>query len=792
MTKYSTLGLRGFGLALVFCSMALAADPAPSAAPPSGGAGTGSGAVGAAAAVSDAFGRIQTPSLTSAYASCKGAAWIGAAGTTVACINSPPGDIKDASKNLSCEALSSSGSFSFDLATRRQKEFEDMIKGVDCEKSKLDAARGQLQCLSDQAGALAAQIGAMSKDFKDNLTRAKGDISQINSQIVDRKEQQKDLISKIGGDGETGDDGLLGAKKSTEELLSKIQGDLLVIKNNNRALDNKRAEFLEQVQSRTVVLARECFATRSDANFRCTKNGPPVKLRDYILCRYEQNQFVGEGGVVEDNKLNQVRAGGNRAALEQLLDEMFSEAPRNKDVPMSSEQLQAAATQPVGVLSYKDIEARYGPRFDRFNGKGLDIRGFVFSNAKSCFDRAETTVARERKLKGSQLGVAQEMILAKERENQANTMSKFQDYNQVYTKALGSITQQNLPLVLTACERGKPAQQEGCFDQIEKSVRGLLMGNAPGSSVKMVIHGTNPANNFNVTCSGINGCLKALQNRNKSLKVEIAKVKEAKRIYVTKFNDSAERFTQRMAQSLGVQNQALDQQMRSLNATLAGLGVKGVVDLKPIDAEEFEHDGEVSGDNDTDMGGLYKMPKNLLKLVGGKMTPPMLNVAENSFKEALEGVAERKKDLDDRKAQAREAADKLASMMSECPGKEKEKIAEKLGGSLEKLAQCSRALTFCQSNGPTALEALRDSLRSLELTADDADISGTLGRGISDCRDVNNTFNRITDEADKAKAKLEGNPTVDCQGVVSDIRSKASAISSINRRVKKATAGSAN
>jgi len=507
-----------------------------------------------------------------------------------------------------------------------------------------------------------------------------------------------------------------------------------------------------------------------------------------VLCRYEQNQHITDKGVVEDSALNKARSGGNRAALEQLLNKLFSEAPKNKDIPMSQEQLQAMATQSVGVLSFADLSKSYASRLAQFNGKGLDISSFILKNAEACFNKAEATVKRERQLKSSQLGTAQEAILAKERENQANSMSKFQEYNQVYTKAVGAITSQNLPLVLTACENAKPAQQEGCFDQIEKSVRGLLMGNAPGTTVQMEIKGTNPQNNIRFTCAGLNGCLKDLQTRNKAIKTEIAKVKDFKRSYVTKVNDGIETFAQRMAQVMSTQNQALDQQMRTLNGTLASLGVKGVIDLKPIEQEELEKDGEVGGDNDSDMGGLYKMPKNLLKTVGGRMSPPMLNVAENSFKDALEGIAERKEKLEDRKTQAQEGLDKVAALMSECPAREKEKAVDKINNLMGQIHSCTRDEDFCGGNGQAELERLLQSVKQMELSGDDPDISGSLSRGIARCKKLEQVKGQ--GQVGSTKVTLVGESSSDCMAVVTSLEARANDVSRINKRVQRASKSS--
>jgi len=114
---------------------------------------------------------------------------------------------------------------------------------------------------------------------------------------------------------------------------------------------------------------------------------------------------------------------------------------------MTQEQLQAVATQSVSILSFKDLSKEFEGRLKSFDGKGLPISEFILKNAEQCFKKAEQTVSRERQMRSTQLGTAQEAIMNRERDLQANTKNKFNEYNQTYTKAVGSLTSQHLLLI---------------------------------------------------------------------------------------------------------------------------------------------------------------------------------------------------------------------------------------------------------------------------------------------------------------------------------------------------------
>ncbi len=692
------------------------------------------------------FDAARQAAMGSLFSTCQGSTLANAAGAVASCFAAPPGDLKDLTAKLECSTFSAGGGFSPEMLATRRKAFSNMEAGIACQKSKLDSARGQLQCLSEQAAALSATIGAVASEYQQNLARFQGEISQINSQTVDRKEQQKEVIARLGGDGETGDDGLLGAKKETEALIAQMPKEILAFRNANKQLDSQRKSFEEQVKFRTVSLARECFENKA-GDYRCKPNGPPVKYKEHLLCIYEQQQYVRAGGVVEDNKLTQAQAAGKRAALEALLNELFSEAPTSKDVPASAEAAQQALTQNTNVMTYEDIASRYGSKL-----AGFGVKDKVLGRISGCFDQSKSTVSRERTMESTQLGRVREQLLAAERTNQATAKETFQRYNQAYSRGMYALTGENYPLVLTACESAKPGTQEACMEDIQRNMQGMLMGNSAASEMLMSIKSSQPKNFISFKCQGINGCISKLRNINTNLKKEVVNLKSFKRDYVTKANQSMDQAAQRMAQALAPQNQMLEKQIRDINSALSGFGVKGVVTPKGVEAEQLEKDGEFGGDSDSDMGGLYKMPKSLTNFIGGKMSPPMLDVSKDSFKDALGGIVEASNKLDDKKSKIADVLSTLDGLASSCPAAAMESAISKLDSEVRKMESCYGNKAWCDKNS-SALDSLLASMTNIGAEGLES-VQASLDSGINACKGAKVEGTSFCDVS-RAQSKLD-------------------------------------
>src|SRR5262249_45952348 len=152
------------------------------------------------------------------------------------------------------------------------------------------------------------------------------------SQSKNRTAQIEDINSKLQGGKNNGSPGLLPLQQTTRQLVAKMTTQIQAIKEDQKKVALQRQSLVERAQQRTMGLTKDCFTAQAKAEFRCylpgTKDNPPMSAKDYLLCRYRQNQSqVGAGGVVIQNATQ--AAIGNKKAdeLASLLDEIFAESP---------------------------------------------------------------------------------------------------------------------------------------------------------------------------------------------------------------------------------------------------------------------------------------------------------------------------------------------------------------------------------------------------------------------------------------------------------------------------------
>lgn len=162
-------------------------------------------------------------------------------------------------------------------------------------------------------------------------------------------------------------DGIVGPKTSA----ALFPGD---------ALDIVRAMRL-----RAAALTVECFKTRVEASFQCVRDGPPVTPYDFVLCRYLQSLLVDSNGLVDSTSAQRQRAEGQVNRLRFFLDRMLLEFADRGD-----------------ILS--ELLDKWGPELRSFDGRSLDVSGFVSKQLQECYQRAQRQVEYERRSKNTVLG----------------------------------------------------------------------------------------------------------------------------------------------------------------------------------------------------------------------------------------------------------------------------------------------------------------------------------------------------------------------------------------------------
>lgn len=666
----------------------------------------------------------------------------------------------------SCESFKSGSQYDPARVEDLRRKFDGALSALSCKKGKLDGAQSQISCLMNQSSALQAQIQALNKDFSENIQRAQRDVATINSVLKEREAQLEETNKHLQGDPESGRKGLLQLKQETEKLVNEqMPQQIQAAREKYKDIENARKGLEEQIVNRRMQLTNDCFSERSSPSFKCTPNGAPVSIREYILCRFEQNQQLGEKGQIERNQILADQAASRKRALESVLNGILGDSAGTLKIDPQKDPAgaNAAMSKPVTITSIQDVETQYGNSLRKFNGKGLDIHGFVMGQMRSCFQRADKVIGRERKLASSAIGVADFTLKKQEREANEFANTLVEGYSQQWRENLAGLTGQNLPLNTQACNGGNPGVKVACLEDIRKNMTGLLNGNTPNSTMNLMIIGTragnttgtasDPSSIINLKCQGLAGCVTALQNVSTNLNREKKRVADFKKDYVLKAKQSVDKFAKQMAAIMSPQSAKLEAQLQQLNASLASVGASPI-HLKSLASEELELDED----------GLPKPPKNVLAYVGSQVNPPLKDMGDGALSEGMANIAQVNKQLERKRERLAESRNRLETQVAGCQQQSFASLLQKLKTEADKVADC-KGRDFCRRYAEGGelqrlISSVQDATSGLsESFTSTNDIDVTLNAGYENCEaraSAEEILNRSKAAYDAAKIAFDG------------------------------------
>lgn len=669
------------------------------------------------------------------------------------------------------EFENAAGAFDEAKYAKKEEKLKQVEAAISCKKAKFDGLQQEVSCMMNQAQALQSQISSLQTHFQNNIQRMQSDVAIIKAAEEDRKGQLEDVTNKLGGNKNNGAQGLLALKEKTQQLVNQqMPAQILKVREGFKQVEQLRKGLEEQVATRKISLTNECFSTRSGPGFQCVPNGPPVSVREYVLCRFEQNQNLGEGGVIERNEMISRQAAARRGELQAVLDSILGDSaktlmpdPRNPNGPPQN------LNQAVTILTVQDIESQYGDKLASFNGKGLNIHDFVMGQMRGCFARAEKVVARERKMASSPVGVAEATFKQQERATQSEINSMIETYSQQFSENMAGLTGNHMPLNTSACKSANPNTQINCLEDIRRNMEGLLNGNVPQSTMNINLPAQDPKRLIRFSCQGLSGCVTALQNISTGLDREVKRLGQFKKDYVLKANQNVENFANSMARTLSPQSGMLQEKIKQLNAKLGALGVRPI-NLKPLQGEKLEKDED----------GLPQTPKNVLALVGSQMTPPMVDMHGEEFSRGMEEIAKGTEKLGEKSARLAEAAQELAEAKATCQGAMLAKARERIMKKFEKANECAKTYDGCKvihdlaGNGKLSL--LTGDLTDILGGSDDFDADSALDSGVGDCMSDSSSkmseYERIRGEIARLKDQKKGMTSKDDATALTNINSQ--------------------
>ncbi|MCM2322708.1 MAG: hypothetical protein NDJ90_05565 [Oligoflexia bacterium] len=642
---------------------------------------------------------------------------------------------------VSCEAFQTpDGRFSSSKYDEKLGKLKKIRGNLSCKKVKFDRLSSDLNCMKSQVETLQAQAASLQKYFQENLQRMEQDVQFLQAAEQDRKVQLEDVAKKLGDDKDSGSEGLVPLKNETQKMLAEdIPNAVEQAKQALNQLEQKKKEHNEIVLARKLTLTQSCFATRTNPSYKCEANGKPVSAREYVLCRYRQNQQLTGSGQIQQTQLATNRANANKDALESVLNSIFGDAavaappvdPKNPQAGVNTNRV-------VTIFSIEDIKKQYGEKLHSFDGQGLPIYDFVMSALQSCYSTAEKSVRTELKSAVSAVGQGANNLKMAESSivNEAN--KKMERYAAHYGKLMAALTGQHMPLNTQACKAANPRVQINCLQDLQKNMEGLFHGNVPQSAIRMQIRGTKDDTIITLGCQGLTGCVTALQNTMNGLKREVQRIGQYRKDYVTKANQSVANFATRMAETLSPQSGMIAARIAQMNQTMASLGLPPI-QTDNVKGEQWRYRKE--------MDGLVEMPGNVMGLIGARMNPPLIDMAGRGFSSSLDRISRGQSELSKKMELIAQTIGRAEARKKKCMTADAEEDVTKLQALAANMVSC-KSQAYCQTaieggdSGAVTLESLITTIRDLDIQGSSRLIVGysnlqtSLRTGIANCRAV--------------------------------------------------------
>ena len=541
---------------------------------------------------------------------------------TVTNINSscPGSDQVPNFSNLSCATMSP-------MAIQQARAMlHSAFCTIQCEQGKVEAIKAELQCLQNLSSSMTPLASQLTAAFQNAVIPAQQQIMAFHQAQQDNQTKLDYIQQILNGTGASGSQGgsggLLAMKKKLQDQLAAMPQTLLQEQNDYKQYVQNQNNLQSMIQSRTAGLMGQCFSQQPNPAYRCSPTGPQVSPAAYVVCRYQQNRLVGSNGLIEQNNLIQNQADAGSQSLSALLDQMGSYIANNPNIPSNGGDLANGNTSNAMMInSPGDVDTHYGAQLAKYTIGNQNARDFVLASMENCYARGVNQVTAEKSNPGSSIGIQLNNLQTQKNTVSAELTLHYQKVSQLYSDSMGALSGQNLPLNAPSCASGVPQAQLNCLQNVQKELQGLLVGTAPDSKMVLQIRGSNPAAFQTVNCSGLNGCITALQNGQKNIQAAQSSISAQQKQYVLNQNQQMLSFTKQQGQMLSMQSTMMNQQLQSLNNAIATLGGQPV-QIPRVQGESLKNDSTT---------GLYNPPNNALNAVAQFVAPPLPDFANANF-----------------------------------------------------------------------------------------------------------------------------------------------------------------
>jgi hypothetical protein len=235
-------------------------------------------------------------------------------------------------------------------------------------------------------------------------------------------------------------------------------------------------------------------------------------------------------------------------------------------------------------------------------------------------------------------------------------------------------------------------------------------------------------------------CETAMTNAVRNLITDRQKVENNKQKYIQTANQQVQSFTEQMRNQFSSQTQYLRDNLQKINQAFNALGETGLgIDLQNMDREDLQ-----AGPPD----GLYGMPQDILKLIGGGAKPPMISM--DSFARSIGGIGSAVERLEEKKRTVVEAQSKLDVAKAACTKQDIENALGKLKNAVNAFtdAKCTSNISVCDKTGQAALTDLFGTIGEISVEVGGEALESITGQleGVGDCTDLDRVISDAVDQ----------------------------------------------
>jgi hypothetical protein len=569
------------------------------------------------------------------------------------------------------------------------------LAGSCCRMAKMNLVQQNLQCMTRQARALTEQMSRMKLMFQQEITARAACRDRVNETIMDRTAQVAEIEQMLGGDQGGGTTGLLAMQQRVREAIQRMPAEINDLEKQQRALIEKKRGFEEEIQVATSQQALACFTQPGEAmeTYRCDggADSAPTSAMGFAECIYRQRAQYDSNGRMQQGQQAQQQAENRAAGLGPLLQQIASDAQGGQ-----------------GILSVADIEARYGSRLAAYRAPGFDVRQFVISRMGACFRRADRRIRRDMRRSSSELGQRKAAIEEDEATIRTGANEKLLQYQDLYSDTFSELTQNPAPLNLSACRRSKIQGQMNCLSQLRDNLTGVLNGTNTAAGIDINISGRRTLGNGGPTaikfrCAGLNGCIRTLQTVRTNVQRRVYELQANLVDRTQTFTRATDNFVTSASQALQSQSSLLNRRLDDINQAMTSMGLRPL-DLGTVQPQDLQPDGG--------QPPLPMVPQDMASLIGGRMDPPMLDVAGGRLNTDAQGaLADGRRDVEEEFREANQAKREIEALRGECIGERNRELAD---DAIRAISNCAMAQEACMEPGRQRFEELTNAVYDIQ------------------------------------------------------------------------------